>query len=373
MWWKLGLGLLVIALLAAGMVAASREMEMGRAVDSDALERPVLWLGEDRLVTVYKGAVRVRALDAFDAPETLFDARSVDGANRIGRACFSPTRFTLGLWRRSVDETRVSIKNVAKTVVATLENGAIVSTRVEDSETLWVNQLDCRPDADFDAKRRVFAEATATTGRAYALSDNHALALGADAEVSAGFVRYAGEEGTTILAAFKTGDAVKSLRLRPPPGVVHRGLGVSLDRARGGYLYVSPTTDFFDLSAWPRPAWRVSRDFETVDEIALPAGPWVRNGSFLKSLSCFSCGCGCYARMRVFARDGAILVSVRGRAAWRGTRGVWRLSPGGAAWRAALSAHILDDVAISRSGCRIAYTDGRLGVRDDCAGRDWRL
>ena len=98
------------------------------------------------------------------------------------------------------------------------------------------------------------------------------------------------------------------------------------DQAQDNYLLYETTSEFeSNNKRWPLTAWRIKPHLRLIDRHALPPGPWVKEHSLLKQLSCFSCGCQCYSHMRLNAGGGKVYAHIWGKAMDSADVGIYRL------------------------------------------------
>jgi hypothetical protein len=107
----------------------------------------------------------------------------------------------------------------------------------------------------------------------------------------------------------------------------------------------------------------------------LPAGPWVYPHSFLKKLSCFSCGCSCYEDFSVQMQNAQIYAMVGGKAVESRHQGLYKLLAPPASENArwvlvAQGPDINPQFAVSPDGCHVAYSrQGQVFVASVCEER----
>lgn len=144
------------------------------------------------------------------------------------------------------------------------------------------------------------------------------------------------------------------------------------DRKNDVYLWHMPTQKGFSArpEEWQLLTWRVSPDMSLEQAVALPAGPWVYRESFVKALSCFSCGCSCYEHLDARFEDDTVFLMVHGRAVKERHQGLYRLalaSAGHSPWTPVALGNVDPLYAVSSDGCRVAYRQNeQVFVADTC-------
>jgi hypothetical protein len=120
-------------------------------------------------------------------------------------------------------------------------------------------------------------------------------------------------------------------------------------------------TDIFDSKrgVWPLSAWRVTPNLELIERYTLPPGPWVKKHSFLKQISCFSCGCECYSNMKLHGGGGKIYAHIWGKAIDRDEAGIYRLEEidGKANWSNLFLGNFGNQIIVSPDGCTVVFSD----------------
>lgn len=132
------------------------------------------------------------------------------------------------------------------------------------------------------------------------------------------------------------------------------------DSSKGNYV-IYETTNKFDLNdhVWPISAWRISTTLDIVEKHSIPAGPWVEKHSWLKQLSCFSCGCECYSHMKLFGGGGRIYAHVWGKAVDDSSAGIYRLEQNNSKsnWVHLYTGNFEDHTIVSPDGCNIVFSN----------------
>jgi hypothetical protein len=155
----------------------------------------------------------------------------------------------------------------------------------------------------------------------------------------------------------------------------HHGSAASrYDRQNDRYLWYAPTQRGFSAQPeeWQLLTWRVSPDMALQETVALPAGPWVYRESFLKGLSCFSCGCSCYEHMDARFEGDALFLMVYGRAVREEHQGLYRYdlsAAGDGAWTPVVLGSVDRGYAVAPDGCGVVYRQHeQFFIADTCSG-----
>lgn len=128
------------------------------------------------------------------------------------------------------------------------------------------------------------------------------------------------------------------------------------DIDQDNYVLFEITSNFDENSNdWPLTAWRVTPDLALVERYILPPGPWVEKHSFLKQMSCFSCGCHCYSHMMIYGNGGKIYAHIYGKAVDNDAAGIYLLSNKGLQpeWVSIYKGNFSNGVVLSPNGCEI--------------------
>ena len=130
------------------------------------------------------------------------------------------------------------------------------------------------------------------------------------------------------------------------------------DRAKNQYLwYKDPPAFSAKPENWQLDAWIVSSEVTAAVEQPLPAGPWVYEHGFWKTMSCFSCGCACYENVYVQMENGQIYIMVFGKAVDQAHKGLYKLFDSGETveWiPVATGEGISSAFTLSPDGCKAA-------------------
>ena len=129
------------------------------------------------------------------------------------------------------------------------------------------------------------------------------------------------------------------------------------DRTKDQYLWYKNANSFSAKPEnWHLSTWLVSSDVKTAVEKPLPAGPWVYEHGFWKTMSCFSCGCACYERSRVQIENGQIYIRVFGQAVNEEHQGIYKLfeAEGLVEWIPVAIGKEIGNFVVSPDGCKIA-------------------
>lgn len=138
------------------------------------------------------------------------------------------------------------------------------------------------------------------------------------------------------------------------------------DESENNYL-IYETTQEFDkkMGQWPLAAWRITPNLNLAKRYALPPGPWVKNHSFLKELSCFSCGCACYSHISLSGNSGKIYAHVWGKAVDDTGSGIFRLdeTDGRFKWTRLYSGNFSNRIIVSPDGCTLVFSDKEKSLK----------
>lgn len=167
----------------------------------------------------------------------------------------------------------------------------------------------------------------------------------------------------------------KQLQIEVPPYVrINSPLPIypTYDVSRNLYLWYTSEHSFSaDPNEWSLMAWTVTPALTVQKVFALPAGPWVYPHSFLKQLSCFACGCGCYEHLSIQMANGKIFLMVWGKAVDDSDMGLYQLEMKGTdeklSWQPIVTGSVGKDFAVAPNGCSIAYTrDTKAFIANTC-------
>ncbi len=141
----------------------------------------------------------------------------------------------------------------------------------------------------------------------------------------------------------------------------------AFDHGTGRY-FVYRHTQNFKPGGFPVPGWWLDPVTKKSTRIELPAGPWVGEPGFLKTMSCFSCGCSCYSYMRVTSAGGRLLIRIWGQGVIDEGLGIFLLSsdPAKPGWTRLAKGETNSDLAVSQDGCTVAYLSSKLQIIDIC-------
>ena len=244
----------------------------------------------------------------------------------------------------------------------------------EDAEPAlpWhTNPLDC---SRFDLKERARKIAALERDGRLVRSLRPLLAAG-DGDAFVTLPKSAGHAAGRILHFSGGGTGAPLLDL-PLPGSTEAPASLnsvvrSHRESDGSYLIYESNSQFdANLSPWPLTAWRLGPDLATVRAITLPAGPWVVPHGFFKSMSCFSCGCSCYAHFDLAGAHGRIYAHVHGKSVEDSAAGVYELTQanGKATWVRRVKGNFGGRILVSPDRCSVAYSDGDGRLRLARAG-----
>lgn len=117
---------------------------------------------------------------------------------------------------------------------------------------------------------------------------------------------------------------------------------------------------------WPWDMWRLDLNSGTTEKIEIPAGPWVAD--YEERFQCFSCGCGCYRKVRFIPAGDTLFAHVTGIGFPSHVQGIYALSYGetGADWMRLVEGAKAGPPILSPSGCKMVYTSPEITVKDIC-------
>ena len=142
------------------------------------------------------------------------------------------------------------------------------------------------------------------------------------------------------------------------------------DRAKDQYLWYKDSNSFSAKpDNWGLSTWLVSSAVETATTKPLPAGPWVYEHGFWKTMSCFSCGCACYEYTSLQIENGQIYITVSGQAVDEEHRGIYKLfeSEENSEWiPVATGEGISTGFSISPDGCSVAINKEQPYLVETC-------
>ena len=122
---------------------------------------------------------------------------------------------------------------------------------------------------------------------------------------------------------------------------------------------------------WSMSVQLLSAETRAEEVVSLPAGPWVYRHGFLKTMSCFSCGCACYESINMRMEDGQIYFMPYGKAVEDKHRGIYKLDRESAdlKWQPIkLGGDVDSAFAISPDGCQVAVSEGGVPqIIDTCS------
>jgi hypothetical protein len=238
---------------------------------------------------------------------------------------------------------------------------------VEVGEWFTLNPLDCSRIDEEERAQKVAA--LKRDGRSVQSHRPLLLASHGNAFVTFVTVPIAGSEDASgrILHLYSSGADMTSREL-PLPSATGARLGTwgsrpsvqSFQDSDGSYLIYETTSHFdADESYWPMTAWRLTPDLATVQVLTLPPGPWVVSHGLFKELSCFSCGCHCYANFYLTGAQGRIYAHVHGKSVDDHAAGIYELiqANGETAWVHRVKGNFDGPIVVSPDGCHIAYSD----------------
>lgn len=103
-----------------------------------------------------------------------------------------------------------------------------------------------------------------------------------------------------------------------------------------------------------------------VQDVSLPNGPWV--GEYKERFRCFSCGCGCYRDIEFFPAADRMLAHIYGIGFPKSVEGLYSIShsESESEWVKIVDGSIERGIAVSPSGCEVAYSQKKLQVFDLC-------
>lgn len=363
--WTLSTRALTIALVLA-LVSCSRDESVWSPLALDPPEAiPLAWPDTNTLVVGYRGSLYRYDLAGRKLGEQI--AESYAGSYEPN--CFGPKGgyfrvFPPVVTTKNGTKRTSAPKNQRIRQVPEWSRPDVYTEEAEPALPWSTNPLDC---SRIDPKeyRNKFAARIPDGRRVVSL---HPLLAAGDADAFVTLPKGARPAGR-ILHIYRVGAYAPPLDL-PLPGATEapadfNSVVRSYRESDGGYLIYESNSQFdANLSPWPLTAWRLGPDLLTVRAITLPAGPWVVPHGFLKSMSCFSCGCSCYAHFDLAGANGRVYAHVYGKSVEDSTAGVYELVSvdGRATWVRRVAGNFGGRILVSPDGCSIAYSDvdGRL-------------
>ncbi|TXT30230.1 MAG: hypothetical protein FD131_1858 [Rhodocyclaceae bacterium] len=323
---------------------------------------PLAWRNSNTLIVDYHGSIY-----AYDISARKLNQRLVDNYDTTSPHwnCFSPNggRFAIALPVRSTNTANSARPMATEHKTRYIPDWTRSESYVEDTNSIqwWnTNPFDCSPIDHEERKRKI----ASLEGEGRFVRSPSPLLLAREGDAFVTLNR--SESGTTgrILHLFSYGAKVTSREIslssatNSPPSDGSDIL--SFRDSDGSYVIFESNSDFdANRGIWPLTAWRLFPGLTTVSAFVLPSGPWIQPHGFFKSLSCFSCGCMCYAHFELTGAYGHIYAHVHGQSVEDAAAGIYKLirDKDGANWVLVVAANFSGKALASPEGCRVAYSD----------------
>lgn len=108
--------------------------------------------------------------------------------------------------------------------------------------------------------------------------------------------------------------------------------------------------------SWPQFIWRFDVGSNEIEQFELPSGPWVDN--YEDRWACFSCGCGCYRKLKFVPARDTLFAYVSGIGFPAKAQGIYALSyrDEKPEWRTIFSGPVATKPIVSSSGCKLIFS-----------------
>lgn len=138
------------------------------------------------------------------------------------------------------------------------------------------------------------------------------------------------------------------------------------DRSTSTYFVFPRIKDAGEFSQKSIPVLKFDGELFKTEAVTLPNGPWA--GEYKERFRCFSCGCGCYRDINFFPAGDKVLAHIFGIGFPKDMEGLYSMSLAGGQdeWIKVVDGPINRGIAVSPSGCRVAYSQENLQVLDIC-------
>lgn len=333
---------------------------------------PLAWSDANTLVVGYRDSIYQYDLGSYQLKQRL--AEKYDTTDFQHSNCFSSRagRFAMNLPVRSTT-SGVTTTSVPKEQLSRyVPDWSRSELYAEDTyPMMWwnTNPLDCSP-FDYEERKRKVAILERDGSFVRSLRP---LLLASEGD---GFVTVDKRVNGTNPRVFHlfNHDSDAPSRAIPLPSATNSAPDMgsefrSFRDSDGTYVLYETSSEFdADRNIWPLTAWRLAPDHTVAQVLILPRGPWVRSHGIFKQLSCFSCGCSCYAHFDLTGAQGRIYAHVYGKSVEDSVAGVYELThvKDETNWVHRITGNFGGPILVASDGCRIAYSDkeGRPRVVD---------
>ena len=318
-------------------------------------EYPLIWLDNERLYTGKNNTVYLRDTTKPNSTEAILTIDKSNGYINYGWSCFSQKKWALSLWGNPPNSNSSGLRKGGYYI--SFSDGKISHEKLQKNFSENTNRFDCK----FLGKHRKLPKAVNLENRYIRLTG---MALHLVSSDVADFTSQAdASSDIDIISSLSGSVKLTKLPVEFDTGVSTRSPLRSIKDTTSNKYFWYLTTKNFDAhdNIWPIPGWWVDGNLDKVEPVKIPQGLWVRKISSIKHMSCFSCGCGCYSNMRMYAMNGELLIQTWGRSVHKAGVGIFRLSTSenlGSIWERLTSDQSSGQIRISPNGCKVAYLSG---------------